>query len=455
MTDSLQTSAIEQLQAKLPGLDWITDEAKIARLSQDFSWFSPILKRELQAKSADIAVRPRTEQEVQDLVGACASLGIPLVLRGGGTGNYGQLTPLAGGVIIELTGLNSLKWIRPGVARAQAGIRLGELEKQANASGQELRCMPSTFRSATLGGLFGGGFGGIGSINYGPLVSPGNVLGIRVMTIEPEPRILELRGPDALRLHHMWGTNGLVLEVELALAPACPWLETIVTFGSLKDALEFGDAVASAPGIVKRELAVFSASVCEYLPALSDHLPHGQHAALLVLAEAGEEAMLQMLYGYGGKTTYRRSAEEGRKSHRTLMEFTWNHTTLNALKVDPTLTYLQSSFTPGMHVEQTLEMDALLGEEVLMHSEFLRTPDGRMTCSGLQLVRYTTDERLNEIMDIYRRHGVRINNPHVCIVEDGKAGGALPAETLAVKRCFDPKGLLNPGKLRDWPVSRA
>jgi FAD/FMN-containing dehydrogenase len=86
----------------------------------------------------------------------------------------------------------------------------------------EMRCMPSTYRSATLGGLFGGGFGGIGSINYGPLGAPGNVLGIKAITIEEEPQMVELRGPEAMRMHHLWGTNGLVLELELALAPAHP-----------------------------------------------------------------------------------------------------------------------------------------------------------------------------------------------------------------------------------------
>jgi hypothetical protein len=40
----------------------------------------------------------------------------------------------------------------------------------------------------------------------------------------------------------------------------------------------------------------------------------------------------------------------------------------------------------------------------------------------------------------------------VNIVEDGKAGGPLPPEVIEVKKRFDPLGLLNPGKLRDWPV---
>ena len=70
------------------------------------------------------------------------------------------------------------------VGRAQAGIRLADFDTQAKLGGHELRWMPSTFRSATLGGLFGGGFGGVGSINYGPVAAPGNVLGVRVMSVE-------------------------------------------------------------------------------------------------------------------------------------------------------------------------------------------------------------------------------------------------------------------------------
>jgi FAD/FMN-containing dehydrogenase len=64
-------------------------------------------------------------------------------------------------------------------------------------------------------------------------------------------------------------------------------------------------------------------------------------------------------------------------------------------------------------------------------------------------VRFTTEERLNEIMQIYRDHGVQINNPHVYIVEDGKQNNLDPA-VVSIKQRFDPQGLLNPGKLRSW-----
>ena len=445
-------SAVEQLLLALPDLEWITDESRVARLSQDFAWFSPVLNRQLKDKRADAVVRPRTEDELRAVVSACVQRNVPITIRGSGTGNYGQTTPLAGGVVLDMTGYNALLWVRPGVARAQAGMRLGELEKHTRPTGQELRCMPSTYRSATLGGLFGGGFGGVGSINYGPFGAPGNVLGVRAMTIEAEPKIVELRGAEALRMHHLWGTNGLVLELEVGLAPVHPWLETLVTFSDFDKALAFGNALSHAPGILKREIAFFASPVPDYLTQLAEYLPKGCHAVLALVAESSEEAMHELAASHAGSVTYRKTAAEVQKSNRTLMEFTWNHTTLHALKVDKTLTYIQSSFVPGNQVEQITEMEQLLGGEVLMHVEFLRNLDGLITCSALQLVRFTSEERLNEIIRIHRERGVRINNPHTFIVEDGKAGGALPPEIIAMKIRFDPHGLLNPGKLRDWPA---
>ena len=57
-------------------------------------------------------------------------------------------------------------------------------------------------------------------------------------------------------------------------------------------------------------------------------------------------------------------------------------------------------------------------------------------------------------MQIYRDHGVQINNPHVYIVEDGKQNHLDPA-VVRTKERFDPQGLLNPGKLRSWATREA
>lgn len=443
--------SMEQLHVALPDLDWVTDSARVARLSQDFSWFSPVLKRQLAGKSAEAVVKPRNEDEIRRLVATCARLRIPITIRGSGTGNYGQAVPLEGGVLLDMSGYNRFLWARNGAGRAQAGIRLADFEKEARAAaGLELRCMPSTFRLATLGGLFGGGFGGVGSINYGPLAARGNVLGIKAITIEEEPRLVELRGSEALLMHHIWGTNGLVLEIELALAPAQDWDEHLVVFSTLDDALEFGNAVAGGPGIAKREVGLLAAPVPEYMKSLAAHLRPGCHAIVLAIAPASEAAVRELAQLWRGEITYSKSAAEVARTRHTLLEYTWNHTTLQAFKVDKDITYLQSAFVPGQHLEQVRRMDRMLCPEVQMHAEWIRNIDGLLTCTALQIVKFSTEERLQEIMQTYRDNGVRINDPHVNIVEDGKAGGTLSQAVLDVKKRFDPLGLLNPGKVRAW-----
>jgi FAD/FMN-containing dehydrogenase len=445
-------SRIASLAEDLPALDWVTDPARVARLSQDFAWFSPVLKRQLSEKTAQIAVRPRTEAEIAAVVGACARAAIPITVRGSGTGNYGQAIPLHGGVILDMSGYNGFGWVRGGIGRAQAGIRLADFDRQARPQGWELRWLPSTFRSATLGGLFGGGFGGAGSITYGPVAAAGNVMGVRVMTVEPEASVLEVRSPDAMLLHHVYGTNGIVLELEVALAPALDWVESIATFTRFDAALEFSSALASAPGLVKKEVCFFGAPVPDHMATLAEYLPKGCHAVLIVVAASSQAGMENMAAGFGGTISYRKTAAES--GSRTLLEYTWNHTTLVAMKVDKSLTYIQSGFDPSRHVEQVKALEKLLAGEVLMHLEFLRTKDGAFNCSGLQLIRYTTEARLNEIMQIHRDHGVMINNPHVYILEDGKQGQLNPA-VIETRRRFDPQGLLNPGKMRSWPVAEA
>jgi len=451
----------QALPAALPGLDWITDETQLTRLSQDFSWFSPVLKRQLEGRRADIAVKPKTEDEIGAVVAACARERVPITIRGAGTGNYGQIVPLQGGLLLDLSSFNAFGWARGGVGRAQAGIRLGEFDRQAQAQGWEMRWQPSTFRAATLGGLFGGGFGGAGSITYGPIAAAGNVLGARVMSVEPEPQVVELRGTEAMLLHHRWGTNGIVLELEIALAPALPWVEMIATFEDFDAGLDFCIRLnGQSPGIVKKELAFIAAPIPGYFPALAEHLPAGCHAVLMIVAESSEAATREIVAAHGGRVSYRKTAAEAKAANRTLVEYCWNHTTLQALKIDKNLTYLQSRFDPVRQREQVRTLQAALAPEVMMHLEFIRLTDGAATCSGLQIVRYSTEQRLAEIMQVYRDHGATINNPHVNVLEDGgklrdmdraavSAAQRLAADpALVMKDRFDPLGLLNPGKLR-------
>ncbi|PLR33306.1 FAD-binding protein [Chimaeribacter californicus] len=449
MSDSDRRSALAALVAALPELDWIKDAPKVKRLSRDFHWFSPVLKPQLEHTFAELAVRPRDEQELAAIVAACAKQRVPLNLRGGGTGNYGQLIPLDGGVMVDMTRLNAVIAMGQGTVRAQAGIRLGDLESHTRPLGWELRCMPSTWKLATLGGLFGGGFGGVGSINYGPLAAPGNVLSVRIMTMEETPRILTLQAPHALLLHHAYGSNGIVLEIELALAPRHDWIERLDTFADFPAAMAFADALARSPGLVKRQIAVFAAPVLDYFTDLAQAGVAGRHGVISVVGSESDALLPSLLTQHEGRNALHFA--QGENTGHSLIEYCWNHTTLQALKTDKTLTYLQTAYSPENYARQVLEMETQLSDEVMSHIEFLRDMDGALTCSGLPLVRYSGEDRLNAIMESYRSNGVKINNPHVLYIEDGKQG-KVRADVVAMKRACDPYNLLNPGKLRGWEV---
>ena len=122
---------------------------------------------------------------------------------------------------------------------------------------------------------------------------------------------------------------------------------------------------------------------------------------------------------------------------------------MQVLKVDRTVTYLQSIFPPGRNIERVEHMYRVFGDEVMMHCEFQRR-QGRVSCSALQVVRYTTAERLYEIIRYHEDNGVRISNPHSYILEDKGPKVVDSDHQLTFKRRADPHGLMNPGKMSRW-----
>ena len=420
----------------------------VKQKSRDFYWYSPILKDQLKGKFGDIVVTPRTEDEVVSVARLCVAWGVPLTVRGAGTGNYGQAMPLAGGVILEMTGLDRVLSLDKGVLTVEAGVKLADLEAETLPSGWEMRFHPSTRRTATIGGFVAGGSTGVGAINYGLLRDRGNLLGLRVVTLEDEPRILDLRGDDVLKATHAYGCNGIITRIELPLAPAHPWTDVIADFPDLVSAMRFAQALCQADPIVKKLVTVIAAPVPQqYFRSLKDVIPDGRSVVLCMIAESALEPFDRLVADHAGAVCYRKRGDE-MAGATPLYEFTWNHTTLQALKIDKSITYLQTLFPPGQHVEAALHMAEHFGDEVPMHVEFVRL-NGEIGCFGLQLVRYTTPERLQEIMDYHEAQGCPVFDPHTYILEDGGMK-EIDAVQLAFKRQADPRGLLNPGKMRAW-----
>ncbi|MEN9223576.1 MAG: FAD-binding oxidoreductase, partial [Thermostichus sp. BF3_bins_97] len=159
--------AWEQVFSELAGIEVLRGPEQTERFTRVEHTYSPILNRVLQGKGADGVVRPKTEAEVLQVAQVCVRHRIPLTLRGSGSANQGQWIPLRRGLVLDTSALTKIVSVQPGSARAQAGVKLATLEKRARAIGWEMRILPSTFRTATLGGHLSGGSGGAGSHTYG------------------------------------------------------------------------------------------------------------------------------------------------------------------------------------------------------------------------------------------------------------------------------------------------
>jgi FAD/FMN-containing dehydrogenase len=385
---------------------------------------------------------------VLQVAAGCARHGVSLTLRGAGTGNYGQAVPLAGGLVLELSGLNRLRSLDPdtGVFTAEAAMPLVELEQQLQAQGREPRLLPSTVRSASLAGYVAGGSSGIGSLRWGFLRDPGHLLGLELVTLEPEPRLLQLDATAAEAINHAYGCNGIITALTMASAAAVPWRQVVVEFPRWDQALAAAQRLP-ATALLLQSLCLLEAPVAELLPwPQGCPAATGQGHRLLLLAAPDALPVLELLLpALGGVVLWQ--APQGQSRGIPLRELTWNHTTLHARAQDPQFTYLQL-LLPQPEGPALAALRQRWGSDLLWHLEGVRGyGNQRLAC--LPLVRWRGRQALQQLIDHARELGCLLFNPHAITVEDGGLG-AVDADQVAAKAAYDPAGLLNPGKLRGW-----
>jgi FAD/FMN-containing dehydrogenase len=442
---------IAAARAALAHLEIDDNPVSVRAKSRDFFWYSPVLKARMDHLCGDFVVAPRTEAEVIEVLRACYAHDVPVTTRGAGTGNYGQAMPMAGGCILHMKNMAAVKEIHPGRVIVEPGCLLKDLDAACKAhSGQEIRMYSSTWATATIGGFIAGGSGGVGSVRWGSLRDIGNIIRLRVVTMEAEPRVLEFRGEELARVSHAYGTNGIITEVEMPLAPAYEWVGVFVAFDRFDNAAAYALDIANEDGILLKLSAVFQAPIAhDYFLRMKPHVSAGDHlVALMVAPHALDGFRTFTARRSAARVIYRSDESAWERDPGPVFEYGWNHTTLRALKVDPTITYLQVRYAYPDHMAKVARVREAFGAEVLQHLEVIRE-NGRAMFAGLPIVKFTSEARLDEIVRLHEALGCMIFNPHRFTLEEG-GRQTVDARQLAFKREADPKGLLNPGKMIAW-----
>lgn len=433
----------------LSPVEVIDEPVLVKKRSRDFFWYSPVLNAQLKKCFGDLVAVPKTPDEMRHCLQRAFEADVPVTLRGGGTGNYGQAVPLKGGLIIETTKMNRILEIGEGYVRAEAGALMADVNAALIEQGWEMAMFPSTQDIATIGGFVAGGSAGIGSIANGALREKGNIIQLKALSLEAEPQEHAFDAEAALQIHHAWGLNGVITEVTLRTVPHRNWVGCMATFDSYRDCYAAGYALAAAPDIGCKLASTVEARIVDYFPRLKGHLREGRHLLVSLVPAEDMDALRALIAAQGGHLDLAMSdAERQAAKLPHVFEFAYNHTTLQVLKADRSATYQQIGVPDPSDADAVAAAGAALGDDVWQHHEFARL-DGRIAAFDLPIIWFSDEVRLREINSIYEQHGHSVADAHTYFVEGGGLKNA-DYRHLAWKKRMDPKGLLNPGKSRAW-----
>ena len=177
--------------------------------------------------------------------------------------------------------------------------------------------------------------------------------------MEETPRCVDLTGDAIDAAAHAFGANGVITEVTLPLAPTYDWIEMLVSYPTWSQALEAGWTVTHHEGLWLKELAAVEAPApYQYFARYRKFLERGDNLLCILAAPNAIVALSDKLKRQGGRIAYQSDqlSDTDRKGLTRLHHLTWNHTTLQARRVDPEITYLQV----GIPVDRLLKtLDAI------------------------------------------------------------------------------------------------
>ena len=203
-----------------------------------------------------VVVLPETYAQVQAVLKTCHALDVPVVARGAGTGLSGGAMPHKLGVTLSLAKFNKILKLDAlsRTAVVQGGVRNLAISEAAAPHGLYYAPDPSSQIACTIGGNVAENSGGVHCLKYGLTVH--NVIKVKGFTIEGEEvefgsDALDAPGYDLLSV--IIGSEGMLAvttEVTVKLIPK-PQLARCI-MASFDDLRKAGDAVAAviAAGII-------------------------------------------------------------------------------------------------------------------------------------------------------------------------------------------------------------
>ena len=409
---------------------------------------------------------PHNEAQAAAVLRLCRDWEVPVVARGAGTGLSGGATPHRGGVVLSLARFNQILSIDPvaRLARVQPGVRNLAISEAAAPHQLYYAPDPSSQIACTIGGNVAENSGGVHCLKYGLTVH--NVLRVRGLTIDGEvvefgSEALDSAGLDLLAL--VIGSEGMLAvttEVTVKLVPK-PQLAQVI-MASFDDVQKAGNAVADliAAGIIPAGLEMMDKGMTEAVEEFV-HAGYDTQAEAILLCEsdgtpeevAEEIGRMKAVLSASGATGLSVSQSEAER----LRFWSGRKNAFPASgRISPDYYCIDGTIPRrrlGDMLSRIAELEVKYGLRCL---NVFHAGDGNLhpliLFNAANPGEFETTERFGaEILEICVEYGGTVTGEHGVGIEkvNSMCVQFSPEERMsffAVKRAFDPQGLLNPGK---------
>ncbi len=424
------------------------------------------------AARPDVVVRPGSTEEVSGVLRLAFERGLPVTPRGAGTGKCGACVPVAGGIVLSLDRLNRILEIdrENAFAVVEPGVVTETLQEAAAEAGLFYAPDPASKGSCHVGGNIQTNAGGMRAVKYGTTAD--HVYGLTFVL--PDGTVIEAGGKNRKDssgyglVRTIVGSEGTLAVVTRAVLRLLPLPAArgilLAPFPELDMAAEGVQAVFGT-GITPSALEIMDRSAVGYAARYAEkEFPFAEAAAQLLVEVDGDgpEEVEGDLMRIGEALLEIGALDVFLASERRRQEDLWRirRVIAEGLKAFTTYRSVDSVVPRSRLIELVRKVREIAAAHDLDCCCFGHAGDGNLHVNYVRTAAQDTVERWEA--DVRSAHeatvrvavalGGSISGEHGIGVTERPFFGIRHTEAAIglmrrIKAAFDPRGILNPGKV--------
>lgn len=451
-------AALIELERALGSGRVVTDADVLETYARDES--------EVPPHQPQAVIRAASEREVAAVMRICSEHSVPVTPRAAGTGRTGGAVPLAGGIVLAFEHMRAIKGVEQEnlIAVVEPGVVTGELHAAVEEQRMFYPPDPNSLASCTLGGNVAENAGGPRALRYGS--TRDYVLGMRVVTADGTTLALGKRTSKGVTGYDLTslmvgseGTLAITTELTLKLLPKPEAVATLLAF--LPDLDSAARAVSSVllRGMLPRCMELLDEATIEIVrSSASLPLPANARALLLIELDGDEVALDSQVERCGNALTDAGATEVLMARHAGERQQLWaaRRELSRALRARASYKLSEDVVVPRSKIPALIGACQRISEQYgvhmpsyghagdgNLHVNFLWNDAGQALC-----VEHAIGALFEAVIGLggtlSGEHGIGVLKAKYLPLEQSSELIALQER---VKATFDPKGILNPGKI--------